>query len=304
MFSAQASMYRFPKFGRSKQFMEMPWPRHEPDPVVRRRQRLAVFLGISILVHAWVLLIKLPEGSLNSSAIGQVVHREPLTVRLTRAAPRLPEAELAPAAPPPRPIPRPRTPPPRSAPVIVLPTPVPQAPVAAAPAPTPPPSPPADYARPMDMMAMVNMARARRQAADAAAARENAQAAVNDGEPTPAQTAETNLARNLLQLNQTPGIRHGTFGIISKGSRTAEVGLDIERPGTAKISHEVIEIDAGNLGDVDRAIVRGIIDAMRKRGLSDATWQSRRSGRVVSISLRPADQAELEAFLLKDIFEY
>ncbi|MEJ0049285.1 MAG: hypothetical protein WDN04_26630 [Rhodospirillales bacterium] len=277
--------------------MDTPWPRHDPDPVVQRRQRIALFLVMSVLIHVAVLLVQFPQRFDMGAPTGQAFHQERLTVRLAQPSAPAPKAV---AEPEPQPTPRrpPRPTPPRT-PVLAVPTPSPQSPrVAVQPAPQP------DYARPMDMMAMVNMARARRAAADAAAARENAEASGLQNEPSADEIAQANLNRNLQTLNNARAGTSGIFTILNKGTRTAQFSFNGWTPGVGNKFHQVIEVDAGNLGDVDLAIVRRMIEVIRSHYSGDFNWDSHRLGKVVVMSARPQDQAELEQFMLKEFPEF
>lgn len=295
-------MFSFPKFKfrRSENFMDAPWPRHDPDPVVLRQQRIALFLAVSVLFHVLLLLLELPQHPDITNGSAQAFHQERLTVRLAQSAPPAPKAEIEAE---PKPTPRPQKPVPKRPPVIALPTPAPDSPRVPAAPPPPPPTPP-DYAKPIDMMSMVNMARARRQAADAAAARENAQAAASDGEPSAGDRAQAGLARNLASLSNPRGGTSGVFQILNKGTRTAQFAFNGWTPGAGQKWRETIDVDAGNLGDVDLAIVRRMIELIRSHYNGDFNWESHRLGRTVVMSARPQDQAELEQFLLREFPEF
>jgi len=59
---------------------------------------------------------------------------------------------------------------------------------------------------------------------------------------------------------------------------------------------EVIEVDAGLNGDVERAIIRRMIELIRKHFKGDFNWESQRLNRVVVLSARMEDNAGLEDF--------
>lgn len=294
-------MFSLPKLSRSHNFMDGPRFRHEPDPVIQRRKRLAAFLVVSILVHFGVLMIELPEFQDAGALLRQPVHQERLTVRLAGPQAPTPKVVPVPETPPPA-----KRPPPRPAPrIIATPSPVPNTPQIVVPMqpPPPPPSKPTDSATPQDMMSMVNMARARRAAAEAAARSENSAFAASEREPTGREAADAALKRNLESLNEPQiGVR-ATFEILNKGTRTAQISVVGTTPGINGKWRDLLEVDAGNLGDVDLAIVRRLIDHMRTRTKSGTViYSSQRLGREVMISTLPADQKETEAFLMKDLF--
>jgi hypothetical protein len=219
-----------------------------------------------------------------------------MTVRLV--APEAPRAEVAPPLPevassapapvPPvrRPIERPQ---PRTTPLppAVKPVEIPE------PVPIPAPAPPAA----VDMLAMINARRERRRALEAAAARQEGMAR----ETSPDEAAAASIARNLESINGREGVS-GVFEILFKGTRTAEYAFNGWRPDSPRKWREVIEVDAGLGGDVERAIVRSMIALIRRDYKGDFNWESHRLGRVVVLSARPEDNAGLEDFLVREFF--
>jgi hypothetical protein len=282
-------------FFKPENFMDAPWPRHDPDPQVQREQRFAVCLVLSALIHIGVLMIQLQQNAGSVVAQSRRGEREePLTVRLNHVSP--PETQIAEARPP---KPQPRPAPKRPQVLAMPPTPAPSTPSVAVAAPPAPPQ--RDNAPPVDMMAMVTAARARRRAMDEAAARENAAAAARDGEPTAREVADANLNRNLQTLNRKEGIS-GVFTILTMGSRTSTFAFRGWTVSEADSKRQVIEVDAGNLGNVQLATVKRMIELIRTHYTGDFNWESHRLGRTVTMSARPADNAELEAFLMREFF--
>jgi outer membrane biosynthesis protein TonB len=286
---------------KSAKFMDAPWPLHEPDPKEQRRDRFLVCLALSLAIHGVVLAIKIAENVGDTVAQSRTgVVNEPLTVRLNHVA--QPESQVAEAPPPkPQPRPTPRRPPPPA--ILAVPTPNPTTPPIAAAPPSTPVPPQRDNA-PVDMMAMVNAARARRRAMDAAAARENAAAAASDrGEPTPGDATTTALNRNLASLNNRQEGVSGIFTILSMGSRTSSFAFRGWTASERSSTRQVYEVDAGDLGDVKLATIRRMIQLIRTHYSGDFNWESHRLGRTIVMSARPADNTELEAFLMKEMFE-
>jgi hypothetical protein len=286
---------------KSAKFMDASWPRHDPNPDDQRRERFWVCLALSALIHVGVLAINITEnlgGAVAQSRTGAV--NEPLTVRLNHVA--QPETQVA-EAPPPKPQPRPTPRRPAPAPhILAVPTPNPTTPpIAVAPPSTP--VPPRDNA-PVDMMAMVNSARARRRAMDAAAARDNAAAAASDrGDPAPGDATGSALNRNLASLNNRQEGVSGIFTLLSMGSRTSSFAFRGWTASERNSTRQVYEVDAGDLGDVKLATIRRMIQLIRTHYSGDFNWESHRLGHSVVMSARPVDNAELEAFLMKEIFE-
>jgi hypothetical protein len=145
----------------------------------------------------------------------------------------------------------------------------------------------------MDMAAMVEARRAQREA-QAAAARSPNRA------PTDNEVAMARINRN-LQSREGEGVG-GVFQILRKGTRTAEFAFNGWRPNSDRQWREVIEVDAGLNGDVDRAIVKRMIELIRSHYTADFRWESHRLGRVVVLSARPEDNDGLEDFLIREFF--
>ncbi len=104
-----------------------------------------------------------------------------------------------------------------------------------------------------------------------------------------------------LRTAPTEGVG-GVFTILRKGTRTAEFAFNGWRPDSYRQWREVIEVDAGAGGDVERAIVRRMIELIRTHYAGDFRWESHNLGRVVILSARPQDNDGLEEFLIREFF--
>jgi hypothetical protein len=258
--------------------------------IVIKIRRIDLAVVGSLIVH--LLIFSIPLRHLPVETLGGRAE-PPLTVQLVDREPAaVVEAEAPASAPAPAPPPIATRPSIMTRPVphapLKLPEPVVQPPPQRPPEPTPPPKEP-----PVDMMAAINARREARRAADAAAAR-------GTGEPTPDQIAEANIARNLKGPGEGVG---GVFQILSKGTRSAEFAFNGWRPDTEKRWREVIEVDAGLGGDVDRAIVKRMIELIRTHYQGDFRWESHRLGRTVNLSARQEDNDGLEDFLIREFFD-
>jgi hypothetical protein len=215
----------------------------------------------------------------------QLRSREPAPV--PAEAPR--EVRPAKAATPrgaPLPVPQERTVP-QSDRTVAPPPPVPE--------PELPPStrPPPQF----DMAALIQANRERRHAAEVAALR----GAPPGRELTADEAARANLQRNLQSLARSDGTG-GVFEILRMGARTGEFAFNGWRPERGKRWREVIEVDAGVNGDLERAIVRRMIALIREHYTGDFNWQSHRQGRVVVLSASPESNDALEDYLMREFF--
>jgi len=144
-----------------------------------------------------------------------------------------------------------------------------------------------------DLMAYVNVARERRRAAEMAISETRA----NEREPTADEVRTANIMRNLQ-----PDGTNGVFQIIRIGSRTGKFSFRGWTKDVSNARRELIEVDAGPNGDVERAIVRGMIELIRKYFKGDFNWESQRLDRTLVLSARMEDNAGLEDFLMREFF--
>jgi outer membrane biosynthesis protein TonB len=281
---------------------------HRLLPTDREHRRFAVFLALSVLVHAIILFgvrhqplpFELPAGEKAN---------EPIAVRLQRAPP--PPAPAKPSTPVPpvaQAVPeKPVTPRPPQARIKPLPRPTvkPSAkptPIPAAPEAETPPAPVEQARTPpaADMSEMIAAARRRREASQQAG--NGSSDAPQPAEPGKNDVALANINRDLQRASRKPSLTSGVFQIMSKGVRTAQVQFRGWAPGSDTAWRQTLDVDAGLSGDVDRAIVRRIIALIRTHYTGDFNWESDRLGRVVPLSARQKDNDELEAFLMREFF--
>jgi outer membrane biosynthesis protein TonB len=260
---------------------------------VHARRRFHIALAVSIALH--VLFFAIPMGKPIDQTVLGGASQAPFNVTIVE--PERPPAEPEPQAQPAAPPPAARPPPP---PILAQrkPTPSARTPLEPPPVkrvePPPPITAPAEpkEAPPIDMAAMIEARRAQRRAAESALR--------TNREPTPDELAEATIARN-LQARPGQGVG-GVFQILTKGTRRAEFAFNGWRPNSDRQWREVIEVDAGLGGDIDRAIVRRMIELIRSHYDGDFRWESHRLGRVVILSARPEDTSGLEDFLIREFF--
>ena len=105
-----------------------------------------------------------------------------------------------------------------------------------------------------------------------------------------------------IRRNLQPEGTSGVFQIISMGVRTARFSFRGWTTDYNNSRREVIEVDAGLNGDVERAIIRRMIELIRKQFKGDFNWESHRLNRVVVLSARIDDNDGLEDFLMLEFF--
>jgi hypothetical protein len=171
----------------------------------------------------------------------------------------------------------------------------------AVPRPAEPPalSAPEKAAPPADMSEMVAAARARRRASGIPSPDDVPPE--QDARPQGDEVARANIARSIAQARGHNGAG-GVFQITHMGVREASFlfrGWDHDSRAGLR---EMVQVDAGPNGNVQDAIVRKMIEIIRKYQPGDFSWNSHRLGHVVTLSARREDNAGLEAFLKQEFF--
>jgi hypothetical protein len=65
---------------------------------------------------------------------------------------------------------------------------------------------------------------------------------------------------------------------------------------------QVLNVEQGSEEDVRIAVVKKMIEIIREHTQDDFTWDSRRLGKTITLSAKPADAAGLQQFLLREFF--
>lgn len=251
------------------------------------RSRLAVGLVLSVALHAAVLCFLFGQQESLPVPVGVTAPRPPLEMVWINPAPVAKAVPPAPKPDKPQPKPKPaaKVPPKSAAKVKPAKNAAPAKPPRLAQSATPSPMK-ANPAEPADMMSMLNAARERRQQQAAAS------------KPAEDDIVQQNLARSLQQ-----GDKHsGVFEILSKGTRVARYSFRGWSNSTRYSNARIIEVDAGSGGNVELAIIDSMIRLIRENYKEDFNWDSRRVGKVVVLSARPADTAQLRTFLMREFF--
>jgi type IV secretory pathway VirB10-like protein len=94
----------------------------------------------------------------------------------------------------------------------------------------------------------------------------------------------------------------GVFTLTNKTSLSAELKFRGWNPNFKRRWLQQVTVEVGTEPDVETAVVKKMIELIRKEKTGDFEWDSHRLQRVVTMSARPADTAELQAFLFKEMF--
>ena len=116
-------------------------------------------------------------------------------------------------------------------------------------------------------------------------------------QPTNEEIRLARVKRNL----QMPGTS-GIFQITELGPRHAQFSFRAWTTDVSNPRRELINVEAGPDGDIERAIIRRMIQLIREYHQEDFNWESHRLGRVIVLSARPGDNEGLENFLMREFF--
>jgi hypothetical protein len=94
----------------------------------------------------------------------------------------------------------------------------------------------------------------------------------------------------------------GVFSIADKSFSRAKVKFRGWNPSFKRRWLQQVDVELGNQRDIETAIVKKMVEIIRKEKTGDFDWDSHRLQRVVTLSAREQDTAELEAFLFKEMF--
>ncbi|HEY3326363.1 MAG TPA: hypothetical protein VGK14_04265 [Novimethylophilus sp.] len=263
-----------------------------------------------MLVHALLLFFLSRQDLLNQHS-PVAAQQQTIVVRLNPRMP--PQAEAAPPASIPQPsliapsrqvrkpqikpppVSRPDTP--RNIAAQAEPAPTPQPAPAAQHAPASPKPTTPDPSQFADMAAYVNAMKEKRHQAGQDADRINEEAIARERGPSEDEVRMANLKRNLQ-----PSGTNGIFKILSMDAHTAQFAFRGWKNEFSYSHREVYEVEAGPDGDVARAVVRKMIEIIRRYNNGDFNWESPRLGRVIVLSARLQDNDGLEDFLLQEFF--
>lgn len=150
-----------------------------------------------------------------------------------------------------------------------------------------------------DMQARVEAARKRR-------AQENPQPQA-EPEESEAQRAARVARANIMgaQGRNAAGERDETGGVFQVLNRTS-LSADFKFRGwNTNFKRQWLQqyhVEVGSEPDIETAVVRKMIEVIRKEKPGEFEWDSQRLGRTVKMNAAKPYQAELEAFLLQEIF--
>lgn len=155
----------------------------------------------------------------------------------------------------------------------------------------------APEAAPTDLSEYIDQARANRRPRGIFDGDEFSKTDSAEPQPTADEVRMANVRRNL----QVPGTS-GIFRIVNIGPRFAQFTFRSWTTGDYNPRRVLVEVEAGPDGDVERAIIRKMIELIRQFHQEDFNWESQRLNRVIVLSARMRDNDGLEDFLMREFF--
>ena len=163
------------------------------------------------------------------------------------------------------------------------------------PQPTPAVKEPQENA-PTDMASYIKAQQAKRNPAEAEAARQNAEAVAREKGPSEEEKRDARIKNNLKVGT------NGIFEITTLSGRHAAFSFKGWTNDYSNARRESFEVEASTGEDVRLLMVKKMISLIRQHYQGDFTWESQRLGRSIVKSARPEDSAELEDFLMMEFF--
>jgi len=127
----------------------------------------------------------------------------------------------------------------------------------------------------------------------------------------PAEESENDRANRIIKQNiaaangrSQGNDQNDTGGVfeVKKTSLTATVKFRGWNPSFKRRWLQEVNVELGGEKDIETAIIKKMIEIIRKEKKGDFEWDSHRLQRVVKLSARVEDTAELSDFLYKEMF--
>jgi hypothetical protein len=151
-------------------------------------------------------------------------------------------------------------------------------------------------APPVDMQAYIDARRKQRGAPDPSPAVEESDEARGMRNAMANIAAANNRGRD--DSNESGGI----FSVSNKTFHSMDLKFRGWNPGFKRRWLTQLTVEQGGEPDLETAVVKKMIELIRKEKTGDFEWESHRLGKVVVMSARVQDTAALQSFLMKEMF--
>ncbi len=150
--------------------------------------------------------------------------------------------------------------------------------------------------KPVDMQTYVAASRARRRAIQGIDGEETRNLnGLEDG------VSENDIRMEKVKRNLQSGT-NGVFQIQSMESRTAAFSFRGWTTDSSNSRREYIHVELGTNSDIQIAVVRKMIELIRRYYKGNFNWESQRLDRTIVLSARIEDNEGLEDFMIKEFF--
>jgi hypothetical protein len=161
----------------------------------------------------------------------------------------------------------------------------------------PPPEPKREEIPPdMDMTEYIAKRRQARGATDPSTSTEESEAARGS------RTALANIAAINNRGRDDANESGGVFSISNKTFHSMDLKFRGWNPNFKRRWLTSATVEQGSELDIETAVVKKMIELIRREKTGDFEWDSHRLGKVITMSARVKDTAELQAFLMKEMF--
>ncbi|WP_036176574.1 hypothetical protein [Massilia sp. 9096] len=147
-----------------------------------------------------------------------------------------------------------------------------------------------------DMMAHVRAQKAKRGQMDDTPGPEESEASKGT------RAALANIAAINGRGGQDPNDSGGVFSVTNKTFNSADLKFRGWNQNFKRRWLTAVTVERGGEPDIETAIVKKMIELIRKEKTGDFEWDSHRLNKVVTLSARPQDTQELTNFLYKEMF--
>ncbi|SFB07849.1 hypothetical protein SAMN04515620_11658 [Collimonas sp. OK607] len=180
----------------------------------------------------------------------------------------------------------------------------PNSPPPSAPQPTIPPPPDApkyEQSVQEDFSSHIQAARERREAAQAQERAEAGETA-EEAPQSPNDIARANIQAQRGWMGIDKDKSGGIFEVRDKTPFRASLIFRGWNANASRSAQQNIPVERGSDESIEMAIVNKMIEMIRKKTSTDIPWRSQRLGRVITLSARLKDTAELQQFLMREMF--
>ena len=252
------------------------WDRQSKDPFIKFNIKRSTFIAfaISLAIHGAVLF------ATRNQVVATATLPKPLTIRILGIPAKTQQQVITPK----KIMTRKK--------VVKAKRPIPPVTIVKAEAPLPLPLP-AEKNAPTDLMSFIKEKRRIAQELEDNAAFNNPSA----HQPSAEERRDAIIKRNLQQTGT-----NGIFEIRRKSFSRGQFSFRGWKQNYSNSRLELIDVEAGADNNIDLAIVKKMIEIIRREYQGDFRWDSARLGRMVVLSARMQDNARLEAFLMQEFF--